>query len=183
MPDAFGALMDAFHAAHSYIEEQEIAGLIGGLRSAAMGAQLHAIAAGAIPVAGMYGVWMALGSGYLGARNNVKRTKFASGYSRGFVMGLLKWDWHHVSDRFGVQRVMHTNHFDESLDGLGAEAYVRALFFGFKVAQGLSDDYKASYLRGLRAVSNPEKGNWTRNDQISYVISLSTVYQKNHMQI
>jgi hypothetical protein len=183
MSDPAGALWDAVLAAFDHTQEQEISWMIFELRTAAIAAQLQAIAAGAIPVAAMAGVWVALGSGYLGAKQLVKKEKFAQGYSRGFVMGLLSWNWNHAVSRFGISGVLHTNHFDESLDEVGTSEYLRALAMGFKVAGEMSNSYKESYLRGLKTFSSPRKGDWSRNDQISYVIELSTAYRKHFMRL
>lgn len=106
MPDFFSGLMDGVVVARSYLEGQRIAALITDLQVASMGVELGAIAAGAIPVVGMAGVFAALGSGYLEARNMVRKENVASGYSQGFVMGLLGWEWSHVVSRFGRHGVL-----------------------------------------------------------------------------
>lgn len=91
------------------------------LKTAALAGQSAASAAGAIPVLAWGGMWAALGSGYLGARTAVDKENSARGYSQGFVMGLLDWEWHHARERFGVHGIMRSNQFDATLDEVKAK--------------------------------------------------------------
>ncbi len=181
MADYTGIFEMAIRAGQ-YLEQVKLEGMILQLRNAALVGEVAALASGAIPVLAWGGVWAALGSGYLGARTAVENENFARGYSQGFVMGLLDWEWGHVRERFGVAGIIRSNHFDATLDEVKAKAYAFGLSIGFQVAKDISEDRKKAFLSGLRKHANAVRGDWTRNEQISYVIELSTVYRTKFMQ-
>ena len=134
-----------------------------------------AIAAGALPVLAMAGVFVALGSGYAEARAAVRNDYTASGFSQGFVMGLLGWDWHHAVDRFGVRFVI-PNPMDEALGVIRVNAYNAGLRAGYFAGAGLPADQKKAYLRAIRKFAGRrDSTTWSRADQISYVIELGAV--------
>lgn len=168
--------------AHQWEAERIIASQIFQLEMAALPAQIGAVAAGAVPVIGMAGVFAALGSGYLGARDEVRKENMASGYSQGFITGLLDWEWSHVIDKFGRHGVIRINKMDEATDEIRVKAHTASLRLGFYIAKKSSSEQKKAYLRGIKNFANANPGNWTRNEQITYVIDLSTTYRKKFMK-
>jgi len=138
-----------------------------------LGAGAGAIAAGAVPVLAMVGVFVALGAGYAEARAAAKNEGTASGFSQGFVMGILGWEWHQAVDRFGKFSASQTP-MDEAVGFIAANAYNWGLRKGHKAGAALSLEEKHSYLRALRRWSGSRApARWTRLEQIDYVIDLA----------
>jgi hypothetical protein len=154
------------------------AGAAGGEATAAAGIAgggAGAVAAGALPVIAMVGVFLALGAGYAEARAAVRNESTISGFSQGFVMGLLGWEWHHAVERFGVRSATPTP-WDEALGLIKANAYNGGMRAGFEAESKLSSDEKKAYLREIRTLAGPRQAtSWRRVDQISYVIELAAV--------
>jgi hypothetical protein len=149
------------------------------LRAAAVGAELGAVAAGALPVIVMVGVFVALGAGYEQARELARAEESASGFSQGFVMGILGWEWRHVVDRFYRHGVIRINQSDEELNVIRVKSYDTGLKSGFLLGSFLPEEVQRAFVSGLRKLAgHPSAGQWTRNDQISLVISLATAYRR-----
>lgn len=133
-----------------------------------------------VPVAVWIGVFAAMGAPYAEARAIVQNANFQSGFSQGFVMGLLKWEWHQAVSRFGRFGPGQKNYFDESLSFISANAFNNGLHAGFIHAALLSPDAKSTMLKRIKSVAHGAgAGRWTRNDQISYVIELATAARVN----
>jgi hypothetical protein len=127
-----------------------------------------------VPLAVWVGVWVALGAGLAEAKALVKKDKFQSGFSRGFVMRLLGWHWDHVLSRFFSPRPASVNPFDESISEEGNDAYNEGLRAGYVHASFLEKEDRDGILARLKSLSPySSKGRWTRNDQISYVSELA----------
>jgi hypothetical protein len=133
----------------------------------------------ALPVVAMAGVFVALGSGYAAARVMVANENTASGFSQGFVTGLLSWEWHHVVDRFRMP-FLRINRMDGATDAIRVNAYHGGLKAGWAAAAALDPAARKAYLskmRKLGGVQGPKA--WStnrdvaRNEQISYVIALA----------
>ena len=123
----------------------------------------------------MVGVFMALGAGYAEARAAVRNESTMSGFSQGFVMGLLGWEWHHAVDRFGVRSATDTPS-DEALGYIQANAYNGGMRAGFEAGSKLSPDMKKAYLSKIRKLAGPRgTTRWSCLHQISYVIDLGAV--------
>ena len=132
-----------------------------------------------VPLALWVGVWVAMGAPYAQARALVKNENFISGFSQGFVMGLLKWKWHQVVSRFG-KFAPDFNAADSSLGYVAANARNEGLRTGFVHASLLDDKARRSILEKLKMLSPSTKaGNWSRLDQISYVIELAAAGRRN----
>jgi Domain of unknown function (DUF4157) len=135
-----------------------------------------AIAAAALPLVAMVGVFVALGSGYAAARKAVRDENTVSGFSEGFVMALLGWEWHHAVDRFGRPYLLRINKIDEATDVIRVNAYNRGLKAGYVTGAALPADAKKAYLREIRKFTGPRGSTiWSREEQISYVIQLAAV--------
>ncbi|MFO1058744.1 MAG: hypothetical protein U1E53_17465 [Dongiaceae bacterium] len=127
----------------------------------------------------MAGVFVALGAGYAEARAAVRNESTASGFSQGFVMGLLGWERHQAVDRFGVWSATPTP-WDEALGTIKANAHNRGLKAGFEAGSRLPPDQKKAYLREIRRLAGPRDGTgWSRRDQIAYVIELAAAARQH----
>lgn len=138
-----------------------------------------AAAAGAVPVVAMVGVYVALGSGYYMSRQLVKSESNASGFSQGFVAGLLGWEWRHVADRFLKKSVLRIDVWDEATNKIRVEAYNFGLAAGFIAGRGIPAVVKKAYLGDLRKLSGAQAGAWTAADQVAYVIDLAAAARKH----
>ncbi len=126
----------------------------------------------------MEGVFVALGTRYLEARELVREWASKSGVSQGFVMGILGWEWRHVMDRFYKRYVIYTGAFDEATDVIRVKAYNASLRSAFMLGTVLPDAENRVFVSGLRKIAgHPSSGAWTRNDQISFVISLAAAFE------
>jgi Domain of unknown function (DUF4157) len=183
------ALHVAKAAAQSYFEKKGAQGVIeeaaaeeGTEEAAAWGGEALAggggaiAAAVAVPVIAVVAEFVALGAGYAEAREAVSEENTISGFSQGFVMGLLGWEWSQVVDRFGRSFVLRTNTFYEELDVVRDGAYNSGLKAGYAVGHRLPYNERKAYLKAIRVFAGPRGSKtWTRRDQISYVIDLSAI--------
>jgi hypothetical protein len=133
----------------------------------------------ALPVVAMAGVFVALGSGYAAARAIVANENTASGFTQGFVTGILGWEWRHAADRFG-RAFLRINRMDGATDVIRVNSYHGGLKAGWAAGSALDGDARKAYLRKLRtlgSVHGPKawstNRNVARNEQISYVIALA----------
>ena len=162
-------------AAHAAAAEARLAAGIAQLRNASLlvGAAELALTLG-VPIAVWVGVFAAMGAPYLEARNLVRNENFQSGFSQGFVTGLLKWEWQQTVSRFFKFSPGQMNPFDESLSYVAANAYNDGLRAGYAHACNLNENGKKAILSRLRSLSPSTKaGHWDRLDQIAYVIELA----------
>jgi len=144
-----------------------------------------------VPIAVAIGTWIALGSGYAAARKKIRRDGFMTGYSRGFVMGVLKWHWQHAVDRFGMRYVIRKNVWDGEMDRQEALGNNEGLRNGYAAGDGVPEtwydkdldkvvDKKKAYRIALRkAAGITAAGEWSRNwdearlQQRNYVVELA----------
>jgi hypothetical protein len=139
-----------------------------------------AVVAGAVPVAWAIYNFVNLGLPYLEARRIVAEENTQSGFSQGWVAGLLRWEWRHVLTLFGRRRVLRTNEFDPQTDVIRAEAYNKGLIVGYLTGYGATDDLAKTFLHTLRGLAGGvQAGRWYRTDQISYVIDLAGAARKH----
>ncbi len=138
-----------------------------------------AVAAGAIPVVTAVGVWVALGSGYYQAREQAKVEESVRGFTQGFVMGVLEWNWDHVVARF-QRPLLRINKFDEQMDVIRVRAYHGGVKSGYGTGTAMPPNAKKAYRIKLRSLAGRrDSGPWSRNSdearlqQISYVIELA----------
>ena len=127
-----------------------------------------------IPVAVWVGGIVAIfGAPYWAAEAAIKEENFQTGFSQGYVMGLLRWEWSQARDRFA--RLYILNYYDDNqLNATRVNAYNTGLVSGFKIGQSLTDESKDTQRKALRKLAgHPSAGNWTRQDQISFVIALA----------
>lgn len=139
----------------------------------------------ALPVITMVGVFVALGSGYAAARDLARNENTASGFSQGFVTGLLGWEWRHTADRLG-RRYLVIDSWDEAMDSIRVKYYNGGLKAGWVAAKAFNPSVGRAYLTKLRKASGVQiPGDWSahsgdeaerlraRHVQTSYVIDLA----------
>jgi hypothetical protein len=128
--------------------------------------------AAAGPVLGMAGVFMALGSGYAEARELIHNEAIASGFSQGFVCGLLNMSTGTTVRLFAQHGVIHRNPMDSEADIIEMKARNRGLVAGYVMANQASEDEKKAFLREIREYAgHVPSGDWTDRDKIDYVIT------------
>ena len=128
----------------------------------------------AVPIAVWVGVFVAMGAGYAEARTLVRNENFQSGFSQGFVMGLLKWEWQHVVSRFFRFGPGQINVMDESLSYIAANSYNEGLRSGFLHARIFDDETRKALLNRLKSFSpSTGAGQWNRLNQVSYVVEVA----------
>ena len=158
-------------------------GQVAELSAASELAGLGAIAAGALPVLAQVGVFVALGAGYYQAREIAKQEETTSGFSQGFVLGILNWSISNVSNLFYRHGVIHINSVDEQLNVIRVVNFDRGLISGFLLGSALPDSLQEAFVSGLRKLAgHPATGHWTRNDQISFVIALATTLRRHSVR-
>lgn len=123
------------------------------------------------PVLGMAGVFMALGSGYAEAREAIKNEATVSGFSQGFVAGLLNMSAGTVKSIFAQHGVIHRNHADPEADVIEMHARNRGVVAGYLMANQVPADDKKAYLSEIHQFTgHVSAGDWTDRDKRDYVI-------------
>jgi hypothetical protein len=135
------------------------------------------------PVLGLAGVFMALGSGYEAAREEIQNEAVASGFSQGFVAGLLNMSAGTVRSLFAQQGVISRHPMDPEADILEMKARNRGVVAGYAMANQAGPDDKKAYLSELRAFTGPlSAGDWTDRDKIDYVITNAAQLRLHFLQ-
>jgi hypothetical protein len=135
-----------------------------------------------VPVATWIGVFAAMGAPYLEAKAVVTHEKFQSGFSQGFVCGILKWEWSHATSRFGKYSAGPANPFDATLSVMAANSYNDGLKAGFTHANLLKEDARKALLYRLKSLSpHSSPGNWDRRDQVAYVVELAAAGRRHQV--
>jgi hypothetical protein len=138
-------------------------------------------ASAALP--GMAGVFMALGSGYADAREEIRNETVASGFSQGFVCGLLNMSTWSVKSLFARSGAVYHNDWDPEADLLQTNAHNRGLVAGYTLARQASEDEKKAYLSELRQFTGPiSAGSWTDRDKVDYVITYAAKLRQHFLQ-
>jgi hypothetical protein len=115
------------------------------------------------------GVWVALGSGYYEARQIAQQKGALSGFSHGFVAGILKWTWPQLRDRFGI-RSAGKNPWDQGVAVAEAKGYNNGLKTGFGMGNAVPDDAKKAYRIQLRKLTRIHgSGPWSQNADEAYL--------------
>jgi hypothetical protein len=143
-----------------------------------------------LPVVAMVAVATALGAPYYQAREEAKKEEYASGFSRGFITGLLKWEVRFAIDRFWDNGI-GKNGFDESMPAIRAAAHNEGLLKGRIAGLAKNEGEKKSYLKGLAKVAKASSDGWTarsddpaekmraRRVQVGYVVDLAAAARKH----
>jgi hypothetical protein len=140
------------------------------------------VLAGAGPVLGMTGVFMALGSGYAEARAEIQNEAVASGFSQGFVAGLLNMSPTTVSFLFAQHGVIHRNEMDPEADVLEMKARNRGLVAGYAMANQAPPEDKKAYIFEIREFTGKvSAGEWTDRDKKDYVITYAAKLRLHFM--
>ncbi|MBK8913150.1 MAG: hypothetical protein IPM64_00875 [Phycisphaerales bacterium] len=161
-------------------------GSAGGTSSAATVQGLAALGIAGVAIAVAAGVWVALGAPYYQAVERARERGFMSGFSQGFVTGVLNWGWHHAASRFGMRRVVLRNHFVPEADRVEAVAHNEGLFVGFALGMGGKAEGKKAFRIALRKLAGRvDDAPWSRDadearlQQVDYVISLASAGVKH----
>jgi hypothetical protein len=124
------------------------------------------------PVLGTAGVFMALGSGYAEAREEIQNEAVASGFSQGFVAGILNMSPGTVSSLFAQHGVIPNHPMDREADILEMKARNRGVVAGYALANTATDEQKKSFVFEIREFTGHiSSGNWTDRDKVDYVIA------------
>lgn len=149
----------------------------------ATGAGLTFTVAG--PVLGLVGVFAALGAGYDEARTIIKNEATASGFSQGFVCGILNMSGGTVSSIFGKHGVIPTNTFDQEADVIATNAYNKGLVAGYTFANLATADEKKSFVLEIRRFTgNVSADPWSDNNvKRDYVIEYAAKLRLNFLHL
>lgn len=132
------------------------------------------------PVLGLVGTFMALGSGYKEAREAIRNEAIQSGFSQGFVAGILRMSPTTVSSIFGRHGVIHTHDFDPDSDAIEARAYNKGLVAGYALANTATDEQKKDFVLEIREYTgHVDAGEWTDLDKRNYVIEYAAKFRLN----
>jgi hypothetical protein len=165
--------------------------------AAALRAQMAVLGRGAaavgvavvVPAVIFSAVLTALGVGYYQAHEAARKEEGVSGFSHGFVMGLLGWEWRHVKERF-TRQFFRMNHYDEAMDVIRVNAYRQGLLGGFLTGLVFPAGAKKEYLRKIREGAGALAAGWSARSeqweermraqrvQINYVIDLAVSARK-----
>lgn len=158
-------LVTAENALYSEVQQLAIASEAAGM---------DALAAGALPVVLWVYIVRKLVGNYEEAREIVSHEEAASGFSQGFVTGLLGWQWYNVRSLLGRWGSLRIYQADEAMNNIRVNAYNTGLKSGYVVGYLLPGSAQKAFLSGLRKrAHHPSAGGWTHTDQISFVISLA----------
>ena len=126
-------------------------------------------------------VYVMLGAPYREAQVLVRNENFVSGFTQGFVTGLLKWEWAHTRTRFARFSPDFNTSGAVDLGFISANARNEGLRNGYIHASILPDAVKKKILAHLKSLSpGTHAGNWGRTEQITYVIELAAAGRKAH---
>jgi hypothetical protein len=179
------ALLEALHTGAEIAEIAEPAALAAEGAATIGGATVFGVGlAVAGPVLGLAGVFMALGSGYEAARAEIQNEAVASGFSQGFVAGILNMSGVTVSSIFGRHGVIHHNTADEGADYLEAKAYNRGLVAGYTMAHLATPEQKKAFIFEIRKhTPHTSAGNWTDLDKRNYVIDYAAQLRVHFLHV
>ena len=170
------SVAEAAHVVLPTVSELGVASIggatIGGVALAAAG-----------PVLGMTGVFMALGSGYAEAREEIQNEAVASGFSQGFVAGLLNMSTQTVSSLFAQHGVIRRHPMDEDADVLEMKARNRGLVAGYSIGKLVPPEEKKAFLSEIREFTGSvAAGEWTDRDKRDYVITYAAKLRLHFME-
>jgi len=135
------------------------------------------------PALGFAGVFMALGSGYAEAREIIRNEAAVSGFSQGFVAGLLNMSSGTVKSIFVQHGVIHRHPMDPEADVIEMNARNRGVVAGYVMANQASADDKKAYLKEIRQFTgHVSAGDWTDRDKRDYVIEYAAKLRLNFLQ-
>ena len=134
------------------------------------------------PALGLTGVFMALGAGYAEAREIIRNEAAVSGFSQGFVAGLLNMSSGTVKSIFVQHGVIHRHPMDPEADVIEMNARNRGVVAGYVMANQASADDKKAYLKEIRQFTGAvSAGNWTDRDKRDYVIEYAAKLRLNFL--
>jgi hypothetical protein len=111
---------------------------------------------------------------------DLRNDNFASGFSQGLTMGLLGWKWRQAVDLFARRYVIQV-YRRQDLNQIRVTYYNLGLSVGYHHVAALSTPARRAYLTAAKKDSKARAGQWTRDDQVSYVIALATAIRRRFM--
>jgi hypothetical protein len=137
------------------------------------------------PVLGMAGTFMALGSGYEEAREEIKNEATASGFAQGFVAGILNMSPSTTTSLFGVHSLGTRNVMDPESDVMKANARNKGLAAGYALANTATDDEKKSFVLELRehVPGGGYVGNWGDLEKRDYVVEYAAKLRLHYLNV
>ena len=134
------------------------------------------------PTLGLVGTFLALGSGYAEAREEIQNEAVASGFSQGFVAGILNMSPGTVSSLFAQHGVIPNHPGDRDADVLEMKARNRGVVAGYVLAESATAEQKKSFVFEIRKFTGEiSPGNWTDRDKIDYVIAYAAKLRLNFL--
>jgi hypothetical protein len=134
------------------------------------------------PILGLAGTFMALGSGYQEAREEIKNEAVASGFSQGFVAGILNMSPTTTSFLFGKHGVGTRNVMDQGSDVMKVNAHNRGLVAGYTFANTATPDEKRAFVFELRRfATGVSPGDWTDRDKVDYVVAYAAKLRLHYL--
>jgi hypothetical protein len=136
------------------------------------------------PILGLAGVFMALGSGYAEAREEIQNEAIQGGFAQGFVAGLLNMSPKTVRSIFAQQGVIHRNVMDEDADVIEMRAHNRGLVAGYAMANTATPNEKKAYIFEIREFTGHVKSEPWSNDRVKrdYVIEYAAKLRLHFLQ-
>ena len=134
------------------------------------------------PILGLAGTFMALGSGYQEAREEIKNEAIASSFSQGFVAGILNMSATTTSFLFGKHGVGTRNVMDQASDMMKVNAHNRGLVAGYTFANTATPDEKKAFVFELRRfVTGVSPGNWSDREKVNYVVEYAAKLRLHYL--
>jgi hypothetical protein len=134
------------------------------------------------PILGQAGVFMALGSGYEEARREIQNEAISSGFSQGFVAGILNMSPATTKSLFGKHGVGQLNPMDPEASILEVKAHNRGLVAGYVFANTASAEQKKSFVFELRKFTGDVPHSvWDDLEKRNYVIEYAAKLRLHYL--
>lgn len=126
----------------------------------------------ATPVLGLVGAFLALGSGIHAAREEIENEAVLSGFSRGFICGLLNMSPTTVKSLFAQHGLGQRNPMDPGSDPLEMRSYNKGVVAGYAMGSQPSSQDKKAFLFEIKPFTgNLGGGAWGDREKIDYVVT------------
>jgi Putative peptidoglycan binding domain len=134
------------------------------------------------PALGLVGTFMALGSGYDEAREEIRNEATSSGFSRGFVAGILNMSPSTTKSLFGMHGVVSSNVMDPESDVMKVNAYNKGLVAGYALAHTATEDEKRAFVFEIRRFApGVSPGDWGDREKRDYVVEYAAKLRLHYL--
>ena len=177
------ALLEAIVTAHEIAEIPHFVAYTGTAAGATGGATIAGLTvAFAGPALGLAGTFMALGSGYDEAREEIRNEEIASAFAQGFVAGILNMSPSTTRSLFGKHGVGTRNVADPESDWMKVNAHNRGLLAGYALANTATEDEKKAFVFELRKyVTGVSAGAWGDREKVAYVVEYAAKLRLHYL--